>query len=47
MDDWARAVAELPGAADAALDELGESISKAFLSEPAARYEPISARSAA
>ena len=42
MDDWTRAVAELPGAAEAALDELGESISKAFLSEPVGRYEPIS-----
>lgn len=41
MDDWIRAVAELPGAAEAALDKLGQSISKAFLSEPARRYEPI------
>ena len=47
MDDWVRAVAELPGAAEAALDELGESISKAFLSAPARRYEPISGGSAA
>ena len=47
MDDWTRAVAELPGAAEATLDELGESISKAFLSEPARRYEPISGGSLA
>lgn len=41
MDDWPRAVLELPGSAESALDELGESISKMFLSEPATRYEPI------
>ena len=41
MDDWARAVSELPGAAEATLDELGESVSKVFLSEPAIRYDPI------
>ena len=41
MDDWTRAVSELPGAAESTLNELGESISKAFLSEPASRYEPL------
>lgn len=41
MDDWTRAVAELPGAAESTLDELSESISNIFLSEPASRYEPI------
>ncbi len=41
MDDWTRAVSELPGAAESMLDELGESVSKVFLSEPASRYEPI------
>ena len=41
MDDWSRAVLELPGAAESALDELGESVFKAFLSEPVSRYEPI------
>ena len=41
MDDWTRAVSELPGTAEFALDELGESVSKRFLSEPAARYEPV------
>ena len=41
MDDWTRAVSELPGAAESTLDELGESVSKRFLSEPATRYEPI------
>lgn len=40
MDDWVRAVSELPGAADATLDELGESVAKFFLSEPASHYEP-------
>ena len=41
MDDWTRAVSELPGAAESMIDELGESVSKIFLSEPASRYEPI------
>ena len=41
MDDWSRAVSELPGAAESTLNELGESVSKAFLSKPANRYEPI------
>lgn len=41
MDDWTRAASELPGAAESSLDELGESISKAFLSESISQYEPI------
>ncbi len=41
LDDWTRAVSELPGAAESMLDELGESVSKIFLCEPASRYEPI------
>ena len=41
MDDWSRAVLELPGAAESALDELGESVFKAFLSEPISQYKPI------
>ena len=41
MDDWTRAVSELPGAAESSLDKLGESVSKRFLSEPASRYKPI------
>ena len=41
MDDWSRAVLELPGAAESALDELGESVFKAFLSEPVSQYKPI------
>ena len=40
MDDWVRAVSELPSAAEATLDELGESVAELFLSEPAMRYEP-------
>ena len=41
MDDWSRAVSELPSAAESTLDELGESVSEVFLAEPASRYEPI------
>ncbi len=41
MDDWARAVLELPAAAESALEESGESVSQKFLSEPASRYEPV------
>ena len=41
MDDWSRAVAELPNAADAALDELGQAVASVFLSEPAAPYQPV------
>lgn len=40
MDDWTRAVAELPGAAEAALDELGPTVASTFLSEAAAPYTP-------
>lgn len=41
MDDWTRAVTELPGAAESMLDELGESVSKMFLSERTSQYKPI------
>ena len=41
MDDWSRAVSELPGAAESTLNELGESVSKTFFSEPANRYESL------
>ena len=41
MDDWTRAISELPGIAESTLDELGESVSEAFLSEHASQYEPI------
>ncbi len=41
MDDWTRAVSELPGAAESTLDTIGESVSMAFLSEPVNPYEPI------
>ena len=40
MDDWSRAVSELPDAAESTLNELGKIVSKAFLSEPASQYEP-------
>ena len=41
MDDWTRAVSELPLAAESTLDELGEVVSNTFLSQPASRYEPV------
>lgn len=41
MDDWTRARAELPGAAEAALDELGERIAAMFLKDAAEPYEPL------
>ena len=41
LDDWTRAVSELPVAAESMVDELGESVSNIFLSEPVSRYEPI------
>lgn len=41
IDDWSRAAAELPDAAESTLDELGECVSERFLSEPTSRYEPI------
>ena len=41
MDDWRRAVEELPGAAEAAIDEMGPEVAARFLKEPAAPYEPI------
>lgn len=41
MDDWTRAVAELPEAAEAALDELGDGIAGMFLKEAAEPYEPL------
>ena len=43
LDDWGRAASELPGTAEAALDDLGPGICTAFLSEPASHYEPVSA----
>ena len=41
LDDWTRAVSELPGAAEFSLKKMGEAVNKAFLDEPASRYEPI------
>ena len=41
MDDWRRAVDELPGAAKAAIDEFGPEVAARFLHEPAVPYEPI------
>ena len=41
LDDWSRAVEELPSVAIATLDEIGESVASAFLAEPATPYQPI------
>ena len=43
MDDWRRAVDELPGAAEAAVDEMGPEVAARFLHEPAVPYKPIGA----
>ena len=42
MDDWRRAVDELPGAAEAALDDMGPEVADRFLHEPAVPYNVIS-----
>lgn len=41
MDDWTRASAELPGAAEAALDELGGRVAGMFLTDTVEPYEPL------
>jgi hypothetical protein len=41
MDDWTRAVAELPDAAQAALDGLGELVANMFLKDAAEPYKPL------
>jgi patatin-like phospholipase/acyl hydrolase len=41
MDDWMRASTELPGAAQAALDEMGEEVAEIFLKEIAEAYKPL------
>lgn len=41
MDDWTRAVAKLPDAATAALDEQGQIVASLFLSKPTASYRRI------
>ncbi len=41
MDDWTRASAELPGAAEAALDEMGGRVAEMFLKDTAEPYEPV------
>ncbi len=43
MDDWRRAVDELPGAAEAAIEEMGPEVAARFLHEPAVPYEPMRA----
>ena len=41
LDDWTRAVAELPSAADSALDEWGDAIASLFLTDIASSYAPF------
>lgn len=41
MDDWTRAVSELPSAAESTLNRRGANVAKVFLSKPANRYVPI------
>ena len=41
MDDWLRASAELPGAAQDALDQYGEAVAERFLGETAPPYQPL------
>ena len=41
LDDWSRAVKELPEAARADLHEFGDRARSTFLLEPAAPYQPI------
>ena len=41
LDDWSRAVEELPGAANSAFGEFGDAVESTFLQEPAAPYQPI------
>ena len=41
MDNSTRAVSDLPSAATASLDELGDRVASEFLADMAAPYEPI------
>ena len=41
LDDWRRAAAELPSAADKAVTQVGKDIADTFLREPAAQYRPF------
>ena len=41
LDDWTRAVAMLPQAAERALDEHGHHVASVFLKEPIATYRPL------
>ena len=43
MDDWRRAVDELPSTAEAAVDKVGPEVARRFLYEPAVPYKPIGA----
>lgn len=41
LDDWSRAVAKLPGAAEIVLNEIGNKVASEFLSEEAGQYKPM------
>ena len=44
LDDWTRAVAELPRVAEQALDREGDSVAAAFLEQPVGRYLAVGAQ---
>lgn len=41
LDDWMRAKSELPGAAEAAVVEMGDQVAEIFLKDKAMPYEPV------
>ena len=41
LDDWMRAKSELPGAAEAAVVEMGDQVAETFLKNKAMPYEPV------
>ena len=41
LDDWPRAVAELPDIAKGELDKIGETVASVFLKKPVDPYQPI------
>ena len=41
LDDWMRAKSELPGAAEAAVAEMGDQVAEIFLKDKAMSYEPV------
>ena len=41
LDDWRRAVDELPSAAQRAIEKYGDQIAEIFLMEPATQFVPV------